>query len=55
MAQIGELMKCHFSSSMTDIEKTAWDAFMAFLEGFLGSQKSANYKDLVETAWEAAA
>ena len=34
---------------MTDVEKRAWNAFVAVVKGFLGNTKAANYKDLVET------
>ena len=48
--QIKKLMKCqNFSSSMTDVEKRAWNAFVAVVKGFLGNTMAANYKDLVET------
>ena len=48
--QIKKLMKCqNFSSSMTDVEKRAWNAFVAVVKGFFGNTKAANYKDLVET------
>ena len=46
--QIRKLMKSqNFSSSMTDVEKRAWDSFVGVVNGFLGSTKAANYKDLV--------
>ena len=48
--QIKKLIKCkNFSSSMTEVGKRAWNAFMAVVKGFLGNKKSVNYKDLVET------
>ena len=48
--QIKKLIKCkNFSSSMTEVEKRAWNAFMAVVKEFLGNTKAANYKDLVET------
>ena len=34
---------------MTDVEKRAWNSFVAVVKGFLGNTKTANYKDLVET------
>ena len=33
---------------MTEVEKRAWNAFVAVVKGFLGNTKAANYKDLVE-------
>ena len=48
--QIKKLIKCkNFSSSMSEVEKRAWNAFVAVVKGFLGNTKAANYKDLVET------
>ena len=34
---------------MIEVEKRAWNAFLAVVKGFLGNTKTANYKDLVET------
>ena len=48
--QIKKLIKCkNFSSSMTEVKKRAWNAFVAVVKGLLGNTKAANYKDLVET------
>lgn len=38
-----------FSSSMNDVEKRAWNSFVALVKGFLGNEKAKDYKDLVET------
>ena len=34
---------------MTEVEKRAWNAFVAVVKGFSGNTKAANCKDLVET------
>ena len=48
--QIKKLIKCtNFSSSMSEVEKRACNAFVAVVKGFLGNTKAANYKYLVET------
>ena len=48
--QIKKVINCkNFSSSMTEVEKRAWNAFVAVVKGFLGNIKAANYKDLMET------
>ena len=48
--QIKKLIKCkNFSSSMSEVEKRACNAFVAVVKGFLRNTKTANYKDLVET------
>jgi hypothetical protein len=48
--EIRTLMKDpHFTNSMNDVEKDAWNSFVAVINNFLGNNKSENYKDLVET------
>ena len=48
--QIKKLIKCkNFSSSMTEVQQRAWNAFVVVVKRFLGNTKAANYKDLVET------
>ena len=43
-AQIKKLIKCkNFSSSMTEVEKRAWNACEAVVKGFLWNTKAANY------------
>ena len=39
----------NFSSSMTEVQQRAWNAFVVVVKRFLGNTKAANYKDLVET------
>ena len=34
---------------ITEVEKKAWNAFVAMVKGFLGNTKAANHKDTVET------
>ena len=47
--QIKRFTKCkNFSSSMTEVEKIAWNTFATVVKGFLGNTKAANYKDLME-------
>ena len=51
--QIRTLMKDQgFTQSMTDIEKTAWEAFVLVVKEFLGNKKSENYKELVQSMIE---
>ena len=48
--QIKKLNKSkNFSSSMTEVQQRAWNAFVVVVKGFLRNTKTANYKDLVET------
>ena len=48
--EIRTLMKDpHFTSSMNDLEKDAWNSFVAVVNNFLENKKSENYKDIVET------
>ena len=39
----------HFTSSMNDVEKRAWNSFVAVVKNFLGNKKAENYKDLIQT------
>ena len=48
--QITNLIKYkNFSSSMTEVQNRARNAFATLCKGFLGNVKAANYKDLTET------
>ena len=37
---------------MTDVEKTAWEAFVSVVRNFLGNKKSEDYKQLVQSMIE---
>ena len=39
----------NFATSMTAVEKRAWEAFVSVVKNFLGNEKAENYKDMVET------
>ena len=39
----------NFTTSMTAVEKRAWEAFISVVKNFLGNGKAENYKDVVET------
>ena len=39
----------NFTTSMTAVEKRAWEAFVSVVKNSLGNEKAENYKDVVET------
>ena len=47
--QIKKIMECNeFPKKLTSKEKTAWNSFIAVVQGFLGNHKAENYVELVE-------
>jgi hypothetical protein len=36
-----------FDETLSDLERTAWNAFKAVTQNFLGNNKSEDYKDIV--------
>jgi hypothetical protein len=47
--QIKKIMECNeFPKKLTCKEKTAWNSFIAVVQGFLGNHKAENYVELVE-------
>ena len=48
--QIRKLMRDeHFTSSINNMEKRAWNSFVTVVKNFLGNKKAENYKDLIQT------